>query len=144
MKRTQVTDPAVVERVTGLLGGRPSFAGIDAARIAKLVRHGAQVDLDPGETLIREAEPGAAELYLLIEGKLLVQSKDVFIARLERPGDLIGETAVLLSSQRTADVVAETPVRVLAIAAAVIALPEFTEIAAGFRAGMLRDDWVQY
>jgi CRP-like cAMP-binding protein len=147
MQRTEIgriQDPALVERVTALLGARATFAGIEPAQIGELARRGAHVELATGETLIREGEGGAGEIYLLLEGSLVVQSRGVFIARLDQTGDLIGEAAVLLSAQRNADVVAEKTTTLLAIPAGLIALPEFAEIAASFRAGMLRDDWVQY
>lgn len=147
MQRTEIgiiQDPSLVEHLTSLLSTRATFAGIEVARVGQLVRLGTQVELQPGETLIHEDEGGAAEIYLLIDGSLLIQSRGAFIARLDQPGDLIGEAAVLLSSPRNADVVAEKTTKLLALPASVVALPEFAEIAASFRAGMLRDDWVQY
>jgi len=147
MKRTEIGqagEPALVERLAATLRGRDAFSGIDAPLVANLVRLGAVLDLAKGEALIREGESSAAEIYLLIEGTLVVQSKTGFIARLDRPGDVVGEVAVLLSSKRTADVVAETAVRVIAVPSKIISLPDFTEVAEGIRRMMLRDDWVQY
>ena len=147
MQRTeigQLGDPLLVERLTATLRERDPFSGVAAPLVAKLIRLGALVEVAKGEALIREGEPSASEIYLLIEGALVVQSKTAFIARLDRPGDVVGEVAVLLSSRRTADVIAESAVRVMAIPSKVISLPEFADIAAGVRGIMLRDDWVQY
>jgi len=147
MQRTdvgQLQDPALVEQLAATLCGRDTFNGIEAPLMSGLVRLGALVDLGKGETLIREGEPAASEIFLLIEGSLVVQSQSAFIARLDRPGDVVGEVAVLLSSKRTADVIAESAVRVVAIPSKAISQPEFAEIAAGVRKIMLRDDWVKY
>jgi CRP-like cAMP-binding protein len=140
----QVEDPALVERLTTRLREREHFSGLAAPLVEKLVRLGSLAELEKGEMLIREGEPSAAEIYLLIDGTLVVQSQAVFIARLDRPGDVVGEVAVLLSSKRTADVVAESNVQAVAIPSKVISLPEFAEVAAGIRQAMLRDDWARY
>jgi CRP-like cAMP-binding protein len=112
--------------------------------VAAVVRSSSLVELDAGEMLVREGEPATAELYLLIEGTLVVQSKGGFIARLDELGAVVGEAAVVLSSKRTADVVAESAVHALVVPSQVLAQPEFADVAASIRGAMLRDDWVQY
>lgn len=147
MKRTDIArieDPALAGRVAAALGQRGPLAGLADVAMAKLVRLGTLLELDAGEALIREGDPAAAEIYLLLEGALVVQSQSGTLARLDRPGDVVGEVAVLLSSKRTADVIAESAVRAVALPSQVLALPEFAEAAAGIRGAMLRDDWVQY
>lgn len=147
MQRTlisRIDDAPRVERLAATLCGGAAFGAVPAGLVGQLVRLGALVELAPGEALIREGEAAASEIYLLIEGTLAVQSKAGFIARLDRPGAVIGEVAVLLSSVRTADVLAESAAQVLAVPSSILSRAEFTEVAAAVRASMLRDDWMQY
>jgi CRP-like cAMP-binding protein len=51
---------------------------------------------------------------------------------------------VLLTSRRTADVIAETAVRALAIPASALARPEYAQVTEGISGAMIRDDWVKY
>jgi CRP-like cAMP-binding protein len=147
MKRQDVrsfADPALAGRLADPLSASGALAGIAASVIAAVARDSQLVELAAGEALVREGEAATAEVYLLVEGSLVVQSKAGFIARLDKPGDVIGEVAVMLSSKRTADVLAESGVRVLAVPTPLLARPEFADVAAGIRGAMLRDDWVQY
>ena len=147
MKRTemrQIAAPGLIDDISARLGERGPLAGIPKDVIAAVVRASALVELDAGEMLVREGEPATPEVFLLIEGDLVVQSKGGFIARLEELGAVVGEAAVVLSSKRSADVVAETAVSALVVPAQVLARPEFADVAAGIRGAMLRDDWVKY
>ena len=72
---------------------------------------------EPGETLIRQGDPGDC-LMLLLEGEALVLVHDATssqqIARFGK-GDVVGEMALLTGESRTADVVADTGVRTLVL-----------------------------
>ncbi len=142
MKRTDI-EPALAGRLAETLCQRGPLAGVAAGTVASFVRRGALVELKPGEALIREGA-AAAEIYLLLDGALVVRSQGGALARLDCPGDVVGEAAVLLSSKRTADVIAESAVRAIEIPSKLLALPEFAEVATSVRTAMLRDDWVQY
>jgi CRP-like cAMP-binding protein len=147
MKRTkmsQITDAAAAGRIASQLAASGPFAGLAIETLTQVVQAGALVELANGEALVREGEIATPEVYLLIEGALIVQSKGAQLARLARTGDVIGETAVLLSSKRTADVLAEGAVHVVAVPSQTLMQPEFADVAAGVRSAMLRDDWVQY
>jgi CRP-like cAMP-binding protein len=147
MKRTDIAriqDAAIAGRIAETLTASGPFAGIAVETLAQVVKAGSLIELANGEALVREGEAATPEVYLLIEGALIVQSKGAQLARLTRTGDVIGETAVLLSSKRTADVLAEGAVRVVAVPAQALTQPEFADVAAGVRSAMLRDDWVQY
>lgn len=137
-------DPAAYEQLGARLSLSGPLAGISPDVIAAVARAGTLLELAAGEFLVREGEPATPEVYLLLEGALVVKSKGQPIARLDQPGAVVGEVAVVLSSNRTADVVAEGAVRALAVPVAVLAQPEFADVAAGIRGAMLRDDWVQY
>lgn len=144
MQRTPIADLDRSAALAERLSGSGPLAGIAPEVIAGVVRASALIELAAGEFLVREGEPATPEVYLLIEGGLAVQSGGTFIARLDQPGAVIGEVAVVLSSKRTADVVAESSARALAIPVALLGQPEFGDVAAGIRGAMLRDDWVQY
>src|SRR5262245_49249273 len=147
MQRKEIrdlADPVLVDRLSAQLCERGSFAGIAVPVMARVVRAGAMLELDQGELLVREGDAPTPEVFVLIEGTLAVQSKGRLIARLDQPGAVIGEVAVVLSARRTADVVAESAVRALAVPVHLLAEPEFVDVAAGVRGAMLRDDWVKY
>src|SRR5947208_740779 len=133
MKRTNIADSnnALVDRLAETLSQHGPLAGLDAGTAAGFIRLGVLVELEPGEALIREDEDAAPEVYLLVEGALVVKSKSGMVARLNRPGDVVGEVAVLLASRRTADVVTDSAVRALAISAKVLTMPEYAEVASG-------------
>src|SRR5689334_15945188 len=146
LKRTQVSqiqDAALLGQFADTLRERGPLAGLAAESVSAFIRHGAWVELEPGEALIREGE-AAGEFYLLLEGALAVKSKGETLARIDRPGDVVGEAAALLGQKRTADVVAESAVRAIAIPAQALKQPEFADAAAGIRSNLLRDDWIQY
>ncbi len=147
MKRTDIAwlhDDALVAGISAPLSERGPLAGIAQDVIAAVVRASAMLELDAGEMLVREGEAATPEVYVLIEGALVVQSKSGFIARLDQVGAVVGEAAVVLGSKRSADVVAETAVRAVVVPAQVLADPHFADVAAGIRSAMLRDDWVKY
>lgn len=83
-----------------------------------------------GELLARQADLSAGDLYILLEGVLLVRSGNRLISRLDRAGEIVGELAVLQSPPQTADIVVESAARVLAIRAETLALPAFDRLAA--------------
>jgi CRP-like cAMP-binding protein len=147
MKRMEIAESAdaqLADRLAEALRKNGPLVGLHADAAAAFIRLGALVELEPGEALIREDDEAAPEIYLLVEGTLVVQSHSGLVARLSRPGDVIGEVAVLLSSRRTADVIAESVVRVLAVPTKALALPEYAEVSAGVSGAMIRDDWVKY
>jgi len=147
----QLGDPALVQSITSALCGQEAFQRVDVEPLGKLVRLGILIELDPGEALIRQGEASVPELYVLVEGTLVVRSDLGFIARLEQPGTVVGEVAVLMATERSADVIAESPVRALAIPSDLGTSPEAVEVAPVVRLIMsdslgakLRDDWVKY
>jgi len=147
MQRTDIdrsADAQLAGRLAEALGDRGPLTGLTPPLRVQIIRLGELLELAPGEPLIREDEDAVPEVYVLVEGTLAVRARTGMTARLTRPGDVVGEVAVLLSSKRTADVVAEDAVRVLAIPAKVLAMPEYAEVSAAIGGAMIRDDWVQY
>lgn len=146
MKRTDIagSTDGLIHRLAESLRHHGPLAGVDADTTTGFIGRGALLALDPGEALIHEDDAASGEVYLLVEGALLVKSQSGTLARLTRPGEVVGEVAVLLSSRRTADVIADGAVQVLAIPASVLAMPEYAQVADGVSGAMIRDDWAQY
>jgi CRP/FNR family transcriptional regulator, cyclic AMP receptor protein len=68
------------------------------------------VDLDPGQEVVREGERGSS-IWILLSGELLVLKGSTVVNRINRPGSVIGEMAVLLGTRATASVTVSEPSR---------------------------------
>jgi CRP/FNR family transcriptional regulator, cyclic AMP receptor protein len=73
-----------------------------------LSRHLPQVELAPGEPLVREGGPAGA-IWVLVSGALQVRKGGVVVNTIDRPGALIGEVSALLGTAYTATVEATAP-----------------------------------
>ena len=82
-----------------------------------MLKKGSLVTLEKDQYLIREGDDSALELYILVEGSLVILADRKFILRLDLPGDVVGELAVIQSAQRSADVITETDCRLIALPA---------------------------
>ena len=69
-----------------------------------------RIDRPAGQVLTREGQSGP-EFFIVLEGEVEVRQGDRVIAT-RRPGDYLGEIALLDKRPRTATVVATTPVSV--------------------------------
>ncbi len=135
MQRTEFShtgDPVFIRQAATVLRGLMYFDTIDIELLEKLVRSGTLVEIEGGDVLIQEGDTSASEMYVLLEGTLLVRSGSRLINRLDRPGEVVGELAVLQAPPRSADVVAESAARLLAIRPEVLRQTEFAGIAATF------------
>lgn len=75
-------------------------------------------NLEPGEILIREGDPGG-DIFVLESGRLAVERDGVTIATIDEPGVMVGEMSVLLGRANTATVRAEKAAAVRVIRDAV-------------------------
>lgn len=95
----------------------PMFADIEPAKLKLLAFTSEQVVFQAGETLFRQSEPGDAA-YLIIEGAVEIiadtPAGSFILNRIER-NEVVGETAILCNSPRTATVRAATPLTTLRI-----------------------------
>lgn len=78
--------------------------------LLRLTAHLPEVEIQPGEHLVVEGDPGGA-VWVLVEGELDVRRAGVLVNRVTRPGALIGEVSVLLDQPAGATVTASTPAR---------------------------------
>lgn len=121
-----------IARAAALVQGAAQLSGAESPLLIKLLSLDSLIELARGDVLIREGDMTATELYVLISGSLAVESKSSFILRVDQPGDIVGEIAVLQAPPRTADVIAESDALVAAIPQEALARPEFGELDAVF------------
>jgi flavin reductase (DIM6/NTAB) family NADH-FMN oxidoreductase RutF len=95
------------------LAAAPIFQSLSPELQRTIVARGAEVTFDAGQAVVREGDPGDA-LFMILEGRAVV-TRDERPLRELGEGDFFGEVAVLDGRARSADVVAETPLRCVAI-----------------------------
>lgn len=103
------------------LEATPLFAGLPAAALEQLIDHLGLVELEVGDILFQQGDPGDA-LYVVAEGAVAVISEGPPRRQLSTlgPGAFFGEIALVTEQPRSATVVAETPCHLLAIDRAAI------------------------
>jgi CRP-like cAMP-binding protein len=96
--------PATVHELTrvGLLAGLPG------EHLSKLAARLEREEVGPGQTVVREGDPGE-RFYVVLSGMLSVSQDDLGERRMLRPGDTFGEVALAMRIPRTASVRAVTP-----------------------------------
>ena len=105
------TDRKLVEQLKTV----PLFSGCSTRELASLGRFLREVDFPAGRMIVQEGRTGTG-LHIIIEGETKVVVGDRTRRRLG-PGEFFGEISLLDRGPRTATVVAETPVRTLALSA---------------------------
>ena len=101
--------------VMNLLKTVPLFSSCSPKELASIAAIVKEVEFPPGKVITEEGETGIG-LHVVVEGETKVQVGGRTRRRLG-PGAFFGEIALLDGGPRTATVVAETPVRTLAIPA---------------------------
>jgi CRP-like cAMP-binding protein len=101
-----VVDLALVESV-------PSLAGLPEPAKSALAEELDEVEVPAGERIVSQGD-FAYELFAILEGTARVEQDGEVVAKLGT-GDLCGEIGLLLTGRRTAAIVAETPMRMLAL-----------------------------
>ena len=87
------------------------FSMFTPEEIALISASGTRVTLPEGWAPISEST-GADKAYIILNGKVSVRSHGDEVAQLG-PGDIVGETAILNHSLRTATIVALTPLELI-------------------------------
>ena len=121
-------DAAPAEAHLALLRQNALFMPLPLTALDRLAESLVPMSFDPGEVVMRKGEPG--DHYLLIADGEVEVSDDERLLRVCRPGDGVGEIALLRRVPRTATVVARTHVDGFAIDA-----PTFLAAVAGPTAG---------
>lgn len=89
------------------------FADLDRAQLEAIADPDSERSFGAGERILRRGMSGSG-FYVILDGEASVKLGGEELNRL-RQGDFFGEISTLLDEPLTADVTAETPVRVLEI-----------------------------
>jgi len=97
------------------LGSLPIFSGMSQRTLKHLLRRTTVDEYPAGVTMIREGAHGDT-MFVMLEGtaRVVRRGKVVYVLQ---PGEIFGEFAAIDSRPRTADVIAESPVRALVFGA---------------------------
>jgi flavin reductase (DIM6/NTAB) family NADH-FMN oxidoreductase RutF len=101
-----------------LLARAPVFSALSPELLEPILASGEERAFQAGETIVRQGAPGD-DLYVILEGRVRVERGGRAVESLDR-GEFFGEVAVLDGRPRSADVVAETPVRTLKLSREVV------------------------
>lgn len=110
---------SVWDLVTFQLGPAPNrtialFNGLSALGVRLVVLLGRVKAFGEGDAVIRRGERGN-EMYLVLQGEAEVHDSKGRVLAMLRRGDVVGEMALLRSTERSADVVASKPLEALVI-----------------------------
>jgi CRP-like cAMP-binding protein len=92
----------------------PAFAELPEAELAALASAVREVEVEAGAEVVTLDHYGDA-VYLVESGEAEVRTDADEPGRTLGPGDTFGEIGLLLTGQRTATVVARTPMRLLSL-----------------------------
>ncbi len=100
------------------------FADLPADELDELAAATNELEIEAGATVITLDDYGTA-IYFVEQGKADVLNDGGEVTHALGPGDTFGEIGLLLTGQRTATVVARTPMRLLSLSG-----PDFERIRA--------------
>ncbi|MBF0352003.1 MAG: diguanylate cyclase [SAR324 cluster bacterium] len=124
MERTSLKKQKdLLEHCVKRIHSRPHFKQLDETVLENILREGDYLIIKPNEHLLYEGENKHQEIYVLIEGSLLVMSQGHLIMRLDDYGDIIGELSVLQPSVRYADVITESITHLVSFPVNALQLP---------------------
>ena len=90
------------------------FADLPAPELNKLAGAMSEIEVEAGAKVITLDDYGTA-IYFIEQGEADVLTHDGEASQALGPGDTFGEIALLLTGERTASVVARTPMRLLTL-----------------------------
>lgn len=96
-----------------ILADVPLFSGLTRPELKRVLHQAREVRFNQGDTLIRAGDPGG-RCFIVTQGRVRV-SVPGKRAKLLGPGAFLGEMSLIDRGPRSATVVAESPVRALAI-----------------------------
>jgi CRP-like cAMP-binding protein len=92
----------------------PGFADLPAEELDELAAAMNEVEIEAGAEVITIDDYGTA-IYFIEQGEADVSDDEGEATEVLSPGDTFGEIGLLLTGQRTATVVARTPMRLLSL-----------------------------
>ena len=108
----------VRDDVVDILAGFALFADLTTPELENLVHTFSESWFNEGERVIRQGMTGSA-FYVILDGTATIRVDGVERSTL-RPGDFFGEISCLLGELPTADIVAQRPLRCLALPGAAL------------------------
>jgi CRP-like cAMP-binding protein len=105
----------VPKRWRGALAQVPLFSGLAPRHLRRIGDLTEEQRYMEGSRVVREGDVGDT-FYVILEGQAKVVSGSGRVVNRLRPGDFFGEISLLDGGPRTASVVAETPLTMLALA----------------------------
>jgi CRP/FNR family transcriptional regulator, cyclic AMP receptor protein len=99
---------------TSRLASIPAFADLPAAELDELAEAIADVEVAAGAKVVA-MDHYCDAIYFVEEGEADVETDGDVASYALGPGDMFGEIGLLLTGQRTATVVARTPMRLLSL-----------------------------
>ena len=101
-------------KLSVLLRGIPFLQSFSEKYLEDILFSSSFLEAEPGETIIKEGNPGS-RIYILLRGKVQVVKAGAVVAEFGQPGEIFGEMALLRDEKRSASMVAKTLVLCLAI-----------------------------
>lgn len=101
-------------RRTEVLKGIPLFQGLSARHLRRVRDLADEMRFMGGHSVVRAGDPGDT-LFVILEGQAKVVGRNGRVVTRLLPGDFFGEVSLLDGGVRTASVVSETPLVMLAI-----------------------------
>ena len=92
----------------------PLFAQLKEATLEELLGHASIVQLDAGETFLKEGGR-ATGLFIILKGKFEVSKNGRAVATLTKAGELLGEMSFILNQPHQANVTAKSQATVFKI-----------------------------
>lgn len=118
--RIEATDPVQFQaranelaNKVAVLKGMPLFRHLTYKEVIRVLNITSVLEYQPGETVIKEQEPGE-ELFVILNGRVRLHKDNAFITELGR-GAHFGEMALVDRSPRSASATAEEQTRVLSL-----------------------------
>ncbi len=102
------------KRAREALAAVPLFASLSARHLRRVAELCEEQRYMQGATMVRAGDAGDA-FYVILEGEAKVVGSSGRVLNRLFPGDTFGEISLLDGGPRTASVIAETPMRLLAL-----------------------------
>jgi CRP-like cAMP-binding protein len=99
---------------TSRIASVPAFADLPASELDELADAMSELEAEAGANVVTVDDYGTA-VYFVEQGNADVLDEDGKATETLGPGDAFGEIGLLLTGQRTATVVARTPMRLLSL-----------------------------
>lgn len=101
-------------QVPDSLRSYPFLGSFDEDQLDDVLNASSYIDCEPGDTIIKEGTIDS-RIYILLSGVVEVVKKGKVLARIDHPGEVFGELALINEDKRSASVVAASKAVCLAI-----------------------------